>query len=273
MSYITALSRLCNYKRYSQLIDNRLQVLRLFEELKDIQEIKKYSDVLKKLLTNFENEKFIYELFDIFNSEDLVPLYEPDVFENFEDVFMTFPYMLVGYWGQYDQYIHIDDIENMSEVEKVMAMLFMSCCFCIEKDGYDRIKYEGFLDAMKNKKVANKIRVFLNNGTDLSQVYRGFCEDYKNEQYKKDDFTENFLYLFQRIVKDTGCSLIDCTPEEADQGVVTWADAPGFVYMWKEYKQQEKKHNEFIKDLNSNKKLRKRFYDFLFNEVIPRYKD
>ena len=104
-------------------------------------------------------------------------------------------------------------------------------------------------------------------------MYKYVSDDYNNEQYKKDDFTESFYYLFQRVVRDTGFGLIDMCPEELDQCYSGWDELPSVINTYKEYKEKEKKHNQFIKNLQTNKKLSKRFYQFLFDEVIPRYKE
>ncbi len=275
--YHTALTRICKYSDYQNIINFRIKVLDLMRGLSDIKEIKPHSKKLTKYLMNFDYISFMQSLKDILCKNDLIPFYYDmydESWETIDDMFSYVPYMLVGYYGQYDAYISIDDLSNMTEHERVMAMLFMSQEFCLnEETAYDREKYNKFLEAIQDKVAKHKTTKLINEKADLSKVYQCFCDDYNNEQYRKDKFTDCFLYLFQRIVRDTGCGFIDMLPEEQDNCYSGWEELPGMIEFWREYKTKEKRHNKFIQDLNKDKKLSKRFYQFLFDEVIPRYKE
>ena len=61
-------------------------------------------------------------------------------------------------------------------------------------------------------------------------------------------------------------------PEESANSYSGWDELPYAIEVWRDYKEKEKRHHKFIKELNCNKKLNKRFYQFLFEEVIVRYK-
>ena len=274
--YHTALTRICKYSDYQNIINFRIKVLDLMRGLSDIKEIKPHSRKLTRYLMNFDYLSFMKNLKQIIADNDLVPIML-DLFdeswETIDDMFSYVPYRLLGYYGQYDSYISIDDLSNMTEPERIMAMLFMASEFNFEEGSYDNERYEKYLEEITNKTVQKKMMEIRRNKDNLSKVYEYFCQDYRNEQYKKDDFTESFLYLFERIMRDTGCGFIDMLPEEQDNCYSGWDELPDLIKFWRGYKDIEKKHSKFIKDLNSNKKLNKRFYQFLFEEVIPRYKE
>jgi len=277
MSYYVALSRLCKYSDYERIINFRIHVLELMKGLLDVEEIRLHSKKLIKHLVNFDYLSFMQHLKKILYDNDLAPilfdLYD-ESWETIDDMFSYVPYRLLGYYGQYDSYINIDDLEGMSEHERIMAMLFMAQEFCLsDETAYDREKYNKFLEEIQDKTAKKKMTKLINEKAKLGKVYEYFCQDYKNEQITKNDFTEKFYYLFQRIVRDTGCGIIDMCPEELDNCYSGWDELPYMINTWKEYREKEKKHNQFIKDLNTNKKLSKRFYQFLFDEVIPRYKE
>ena len=193
-------------------------------------------------------------------------------FVTIDDMFSYVPYQLSGYYGLYDSCVGIDDLENMSEPERIMAMLFMTQEFNFEENSYDNQKNIEYLEQITDKTVQQKMIEIRKNNEDLSKVYKYFCQDYKNEQYKKDKFTESFLYLFERIMRDTGCGFIDMLPEESANSYSGWEELPYAIEGWRDYKEKEKRHSKFIKELNRNKKLNKRFYQFLFEEVIARYR-
>lgn len=276
MSYFTALSRLCKYNDYERIINFRIQVFELMKGLIEVEEIKMHSKRLIKHLINFDYLSFMRFLKDILANNDLAPilfdLYD-ESWETIDDMFSYVPYQLLGYYGQYDAYISIDDLEGMTEHERVMAMLFMSDEFVLHEENYDKDKYYTYLAQIQDETAKKKITRLIDDKAELNKVYEYFCQDYANEQYKKDDFTERFYYLFQRVVRDTGFGLIDMYPEELDQCYSGWDELPSVINTYKEYKEKEKKHNQFIKNLQTNKKLSKRFYQFLFDEVIPRYKE
>lgn len=276
MSYFTALSRLCKYNDYERIINFRIQVFELMKGLIEVEEIKMHSKRLIKHLINFDYLSFMRFLEDILANNDLAPilfdLYD-ESWATIDDMFSYVPYRLLGYYGQYDAYISIDDLEKMTEHERVMAMLFMSDNFVLHKENYDKDKYYTYLAQIQDETAKKKITRLIDDKAELNKVYEYFCQDYANEQYKKDDFTERFYYLFQRVVRDTGFGLIDMCPEELDQCYSGWDELPSVINTYKEYKEKEKKHNQFIKNLQTNKKLSKRFYQFLFDEVIPRYKE
>lgn len=276
MSYFTALSRLCKYNDYERIINFRIQVFELMKGLIEVEEIKMHSKRLIKHLINFDYLSFMRFLKDILANNDLAPilfdLYD-ESWETIDDMFSYVPYQLLGYYGQYDAYISIDDLEGMTEHERVMAMLFMSDEFVLHEENYDKDKYYTYLAQIQDETAKKKITRLIDDKAKLNKVYEYFCQDYANEQYKKDDFTERFYYLFQRVVRDTGFGLIDMCPEELDQCYSGWDELPSVINTYKEYKEKEKKHNQFIKNLQTNKKLSKRFYQFLFDEVIPRYKE
>lgn len=276
MSYFTALSRLCKYNDYERIINFRIQVFELMKGLIEVEEIKMHSKRLIKHLINFDYLSFMRFLKDILANNDLAPilfdLYD-ESWETIDDMFSYVPYQLLGYYGQYDAYISIDDLEGMTEHERVMAMLFMSDEFVLHEENYDKDRYYTYLAQIQDETAKKKITKLIDDKAELNKVYEYFCQDYENEQYKKDNFTERFYYLFQRIVRNTGFGLIDMCPEELDQCYSGWDELPSVINTYKEYKEKEKKHNQFIKNLQTNKKLSKRFYQFLFDEVIPRYKE
>lgn len=276
MSYFTALSRLCKYNDYERIINFRIQVFELMKGLIEVEEIKMHSKRLIKHLINFDYLSFMRFLKDILANNDLAPIlfdFYDESWETIDDMFSYVPYQLLGYYGQYDAYISIDDLEGMTEHERVMAMLFMSDEFVLHEENYDKDKYYTYLAQIQDETAKKKITRLIDDKAELNKVYEYFCQDYANEQYKKDDFTERFYYLFQRVVRDTGFGLIDMCPEELDQCYSGWDELPSVINTYKEYKEKEKKHNQFIKNLQTNKKLSKRFYQFLFDEVIPRYKE
>lgn len=276
MSYFTALSRLCKYNDYERIINFRIHVFELMKGLIDVEEIKLHSKKLIKHLINFDYLSFMQLLKKILADNDLAPIFfdlYDESWETIDDMFSYVPYRLLGYYGQYDAYICIDDLQGMCEHERVMAILFMSDEFVLnEAENYDTQKFNEYIDKITSKTVKKKIIKLREDEVDLSKVYKYFSYDYNNEQYKKDDFTEKFFYLFQRIVRDTGFGLIDMCPEELDQCYSGWEELPSVINIYKEYKEKEKKHDQFINDLTTNKKLSKRFYQFLFEEVISRYK-
>lgn len=276
MSYFTALSRLCKYNDYERIINFRIHVFELMKGLIDVEEIKLHSKKLIKHLINFDYLSFMQLLKKILADNDLAPIFfdlYDESWETIDDMFSYVPYRLLGYYGQYDAYICIDDLQGMCEHERVMAILFMSDEFVLnEAENYDAQKFNEYIDKITSKTVKKKIIKLREDEVDLSKVYKYFSYDYNNEQYKKDDFTEKFFYLFQRIVRDTGFGLIDMCPEELDQCYSGWKELPSVINIYKEYKEKEKKHDQFINDLTTNKKLSKRFYQFLFEEVISRYK-
>lgn len=276
MSYFTALSRLCKYNDYERIINFRIYVFELMKGLIDVEEIKLHSKKLIKHLINFDYLSFMQLLKKILADNDLAPIFfdlYDESWETIDDMFSYVPYRLLGYYGQYDAYICIDDLQGMCEHERVMAILFMSDEFVLnEAENYDTQKFNEYIDKITSKTVKKKIIKLREDEVDLSKVYKYFSYDYNNEQYKKDDFTEKFFYLFQRIVRDTGFGLIDMCPEELDQCYSGWEELPSVINIYKEYKEKEKKHDQFINDLTTNKKLSKRFYQFLFEEVISRYK-
>lgn len=276
MSYFTALSRLCKYNDYERIINFRIHVFELMKGLIDVEEIKLHSKKLIKHLINFDYLSFMQLLKKILADNDLAPIFfdlYDESWETIDDMFSYVPYRLLGYYGQYDAYICIDDLQGMCEHERVMAILFMSDEFVLnEAENYDTQKFNEYIDKITSKTVKKKIIKLREDEVDLSKVYKYFSYDYNNEQYKKDDFTEKFFYLFQRIVRDTGFGLIDMCPEELNQCYSGWEELPSVINIYKEYKEKEKKHDQFINDLTTNKKLSKRFYQFLFEEVISRYK-
>lgn len=276
MSYFTALSRLCKYNDYERIINFRIHVFELMKGLIDVEEIKLHSKKLIKHLINFDYLSFMQLLKKILADNDLAPIFfdlYDESWETIDDMFSYVPYRLLGYYGQYDAYICIDDLQGMCEHERVMAILFMSDEFVLnEAENYDTQKFNEYIDKITSKTVKKKIIKLREDEVDLSKVYKYFSYDYNNEQYKKDDFTEKFFYLFQRIVRDTGFGLIDMCLEELDQCYSGWEELPSVINIYKEYKEKEKKHDQFINDLTTNKKLSKRFYQFLFEEVISRYK-
>ena len=278
--YHTALSRLCKYSDYQDIINFRMKIFDLMLGLSTVKEIKPHSKKLTKYLINFDYISFTKVLKQIIIDKDLVPiaweLFGEPLFENtlstIDDMFSYVPYQLSGYYGLYDSCVGIDDLENMSEPERIMAMLFMAQEFNFEENSYDNQKNIEYLEQITDKTVQQKMIEIRKSGEDLSKVYKYFCQDYKNEQYKKDKFTESFLYLFERIMRDTGCGFIDMLPEESANTYSGWDELPYAIEIWRDYKEKEKRHSKFIKELNSNKKLNKRFYQFLFEEVIARYR-
>ena len=113
MSYYVALSRLCKYSDYERIINFRIHVLELTKGLLDVEEIRLHSKKLIKHLVNFDYLSFMQHLKKILYDNDLAPilfdLYD-ESWETIDDMFSYVPYRLLGYYGQYDSYINIDDL-------------------------------------------------------------------------------------------------------------------------------------------------------------------
>jgi len=252
-------------KKFLNILSDKIDSLDFVEAVLSAECFAPYKKQILKKISNFEYSAVARYVIDIINRKELFPVQDIDT-DDIEAVSYSVPIDLVGYYGNYDANISIDDLTGMSTPEFVATILLNYSSF-VDFIGAESIHEE--IDNIADETIKTRVLDFIQN-YELKDLYRCFLDDVAGGRYSNNPFMQDLTYLFNRLCQNTGCPFIDCIPDMMQENVF-WDNVDSLVEMWAEQKKKEKRWIKFVRKLRANSKFQKKFYKVLF-EIVNRYK-
>lgn len=252
-------------KNYNNALSDKLNILDFVDGILASECFEPYKKQILKKLSRFKYSDLTGYIFDIIVKKDFFPVGDIDSSDT-EAISYSIPVSCVGYYGNYDADITIDDLTGMSTPEFVAAILFNYSSFI---DFIDEDSVNGRINEIPDEIIRMKV-LDLTQKYELKDVYRCFIDDVKGGRYRDNSFMKDLIYLFKRLCQDTNCGFVDCVPDMM-QDPVSWENIDSLVAIWDEQKKDENRWIKFVKKLRNNEKFLKKFYKILF-KIVDSYK-